>query len=155
MKILTTLVFAAMATSAQADSSYVRATVIDVEPLYETVEVSVPVRECYTVRVPGYRPSTADVAAGAVIGGVIGNQFGGGSGKDAMTALGMIIGADVANKQGGVARTEQQCVTNYTTSYEEQLAGYLVTYKTKRTVADFVSDRPYKVGDRFRVAVRD
>jgi uncharacterized protein YcfJ len=154
MKILTTLVFAAMATSAQADTKYVRATVIGVEPLYETVEVSVPVRECYSVKVPGSRPSTADVAAGAIIGGVIGNQFGGGSGKDAMTTLGMILGADVANKQGGT-RTEQQCVTNYTTSYEEEITGYLVTYKVKRKVLDFISDRRYKVGDRIRVAVED
>lgn len=34
---------------------------------------------------------------GALIGGVIGNQFGGGSGRDVATILGAIIGGSVAN----------------------------------------------------------
>jgi outer membrane lipoprotein SlyB len=34
---------------------------------------------------------------GALIGGVIGNQFGGGSGKDVATILGAIIGGSMAN----------------------------------------------------------
>lgn len=34
---------------------------------------------------------------GALIGGVIGNQFGGGSGKDIATILGAVIGGSVAN----------------------------------------------------------
>jgi len=36
---------------------------------------------------------------GALIGGVIGNQFGGGSGKDVATILGAIIGASMANNR--------------------------------------------------------
>jgi len=36
---------------------------------------------------------------GALIGGVIGNQFGGGSGKDVATILGAIIGGSVANNR--------------------------------------------------------
>lgn len=35
---------------------------------------------------------------GALIGGVIGNQFGGGSGQDIATILGAVIGGSVANK---------------------------------------------------------
>lgn len=35
---------------------------------------------------------------GAVLGGVIGHQFGGGSGQDVATVLGAIIGAGVANQ---------------------------------------------------------
>ena len=35
---------------------------------------------------------------GALIGGVIGHQFGGGSGKDVATVLGAIIGASVADR---------------------------------------------------------
>lgn len=36
---------------------------------------------------------------GALIGGVIGNQFGGGSGKDITTILGAIIGSSMANNR--------------------------------------------------------
>lgn len=154
MKLLTTLTFILAATAAHADGKYMRATVIDVEPIYDSVEVSTPRQECYSVQVPGRRASTADVAAGAIIGGVIGNQFGGGSGKDALTALGMIVGADVANKQGVAPRTETQCVTKYTTSYEEHVTGYMITYKTKRKISKFVSDYPYEIGERFNVKVR-
>jgi outer membrane lipoprotein SlyB len=36
---------------------------------------------------------------GALVGGVIGNQFGGGSGKDVATILGAIIGGSIANNR--------------------------------------------------------
>lgn len=36
---------------------------------------------------------------GALIGGVIGNQFGGGSGRDVATILGAIIGGSIANNR--------------------------------------------------------
>lgn len=36
---------------------------------------------------------------GALIGGVIGNQFGGGSGQDVATVLGAIIGGSIAHNQ--------------------------------------------------------
>lgn len=36
---------------------------------------------------------------GALIGGVIGNQFGGGSGKDVATILGAVIGGSMANNR--------------------------------------------------------
>ena len=37
---------------------------------------------------------------GALIGGVIGHQFGGGSGQDVATVLGALIGAGVGNRYG-------------------------------------------------------
>ncbi|MCJ8319717.1 MAG: glycine zipper 2TM domain-containing protein [Colwellia sp.] len=39
------------------------------------------------------------VFGGALIGGVIGNQFGGGSGRDIATVLGAIIGGNMANNR--------------------------------------------------------
>ena len=39
------------------------------------------------------------VFGGALVGGVIGNQFGGGSGRDIATVLGAIIGGNVANNR--------------------------------------------------------
>jgi outer membrane lipoprotein SlyB len=38
---------------------------------------------------------------GALVGGVIGNQFGKGSGRDVATILGSIIGSSMANKHSG------------------------------------------------------
>ncbi len=37
---------------------------------------------------------------GALVGGVIGHQFGGGSGQDVATVLGALIGGGLANRQG-------------------------------------------------------
>lgn len=39
------------------------------------------------------------VFGGALLGGVIGNQFGGGSGRDIATILGAVIGGSVANNR--------------------------------------------------------
>ena len=39
------------------------------------------------------------VFGGALVGGVIGNQFGGGSGRDIATVLGAIIGGNIANNR--------------------------------------------------------
>jgi len=63
-----------------------------------------PVEECGMVKVPVYgvvdRPASGgEVLSGAVIGGVIGNTFGKGSGNDAMTVLGAIIGGSTANQR--------------------------------------------------------
>lgn len=82
-----------------------------------------PVKVCEDVQVPIYglldRPaSDGEKLGGAVVGGVIGNQFGKGDGKAAMTILGAIAGAGVASerKQEKVItgyRTENQCRTEY------------------------------------------
>jgi uncharacterized protein YcfJ len=103
--------------------------------------------------------STGDVLAGAIIGGAIGNQFGGGSGKDAMTVLGAIVGADVAGRQGNrqqVAgyRNEVQC--EYHTEYQDQrvVDGYIVYFRYGQHVGSVVTDRYYEVGDRIRITFR-
>ena len=74
---------------------------------YKTVEVKnrVANRTCSEVDVPIYsntgKAQTGEVLGGAIIGGILGNQVGGGKGKDAATILGAILGADFANKKGG------------------------------------------------------
>lgn len=74
---------------------------------YKTVEVQnrVSNRTCSEVDVPIYsntgKAQTGEVLGGAIIGGILGNQVGGGKGKDAATILGAILGADFANKKGG------------------------------------------------------
>jgi len=110
--ILVASAFALFAAStAQAQS--VNATI---EDHYRTIVKQVPQTErvCETVEVPIYgrvqgQASTGDTVLGAIIGGAIGNQVGGGRGKDAATVLGAIVGADIANKR----RTNQQVITGY------------------------------------------
>ncbi|WP_416384836.1 glycine zipper 2TM domain-containing protein [Shewanella sp. TC10] len=42
---------------------------------------------------------------GALIGGVVGHQFGGGSGQDVATVLGALLGGAAANRYGNSTRT--------------------------------------------------
>ena len=86
---------------------------------YKTIIEQNPYRVevCKDVRIQG-QASTGDTLFGALIGGAIGNQFGGGKGKDAATILGAIVGADVANKNGKKpGSTQRQCQVE--TRYEE------------------------------------
>jgi uncharacterized protein YcfJ len=71
----------------------------------ETIQHRISNRVCNEVDVPIYgntgKAQTGEVLGGAIIGGILGNQVGGGKGKDAATLLGAILGADFANKKGG------------------------------------------------------
>jgi uncharacterized protein YcfJ len=104
--------------------------VTNVVPNYYTQSVEENIPYCYDRQITtNHAPSEADVIAGAIIGGVIGNQFGNGSGKDVMTALGAILGADVASKTHRPKTTIQTvCHDNYVVSYRQVLDGYTVTY---------------------------
>jgi uncharacterized protein YcfJ len=107
---------------------------------FHTVTRNVPTTErvCETVSVPIHSSSgsTGNTIAGAIIGGAIGNQFGNGSGRDAMTVLGAIVGADVANRSAqnnSVTgyRQEQRCndVTTYTARNERVYSHSTVTWR--------------------------
>lgn len=89
------------------------ARVVKVDPVYYTIQepVSQSQEVCRIHQEPVYdeqqgKASTADVAAGAIFGGLIGNSVGGGSGKDAATIIGAIVGADIAKK----SKTEKRIV---------------------------------------------
>ena len=65
--------------------------------------------------------SSADVLFGAILGGAIGNQIGGGSGKDAATILGAILGADITNKtRRGHVVVQPSCTVE--TRYKETVS---------------------------------
>ena len=71
------------------------------------------VQVCEKVQIPIYgmieRPaSDAEVFTGMLIGGAIGNQFGSGSGNDAMTFIGAIMGAE-----SGGERKRQRVIIDY------------------------------------------
>ncbi|MCP3868173.1 MAG: glycine zipper 2TM domain-containing protein [Gammaproteobacteria bacterium] len=126
-----------------AEAFYDKAKVVDVVPLYETVRVAQPERQCTEEIVPSRRwgrreHSYTPLVAGAIVGGVVGNQFGRGRGKDAMTVAGALLGASVGNDIGKShghrrnrkpGRVQQHCewVDRYVE--QEELAGYGVTYR--------------------------
>ena len=121
---------------------YDYARVLSVEPIVRYVSVTTPVQECweemeyYTV---DERPRGVGVSTlfGAVIGGIVGHQFGGGKGKDVATVAGSLIGASVANDaaraKAGYHTTEysrpvKRCETRHQTHQEERIDGYRVVY---------------------------
>ena len=151
-KLLATVAAACLATATTA-SAEDYATITSVKPNYQTVQTPKHRTDCRTNEVPIYgstqgQASTGDTLFGALIGGALGNQVGGGKGKDAATVLGAIIGADIANKKGGRQqiigyRQEQTCnnVTFYETNEGNGIQGRTVTYNN------------YRVGDSIPIYV--
>ena len=155
------------------DAAYEWAEVVDVDPIYRDVHVSVPRRECYmeTYAVPGragYRTQRADagpVILGGLIGAVIGHQFGRGSGRSVGTAAGAVVGAAIGHDatrrrsaQEGPSEYEsprtadhEVCRTRYEERLEREIDGYRVTYRYNGR--DYRTQLPYEPGERIRVRV--
>lgn len=119
-----------------SDKSAEYAQVINVEEIKETVNT--PREECKDVAVTKKAPvkdehKIAGTAVGAVVGGLLGNQIGGGSGKKIATVAGAAAGGYAGNKvQGNMqdndtyTTTERRC--NTVTDTHENVVGYNVTY---------------------------
>ena len=154
-----------LATQAVAKPVYDYADVISSKPVVRYVTVSTPVQECwddleyYTVeqRPPGVGARTL---AGAIIGGVIGHQFGSGSGNDVATVAGTLIGATVGNRSayrngfyGPVqySRPVKRCETQYRESQEQRIDGYDVVYRYHGQ--KYATRMPYDPGRKIRVRV--
>ncbi|MES9831417.1 MAG: glycine zipper 2TM domain-containing protein [Candidatus Thiodiazotropha sp. LLP2] len=151
------------ATAGHRDRYRDSAKVIDVEPVYHTVEISEPERHCWDEEVDYYQPGGkkfTSTVLGGIIGGVVANSVsrGRGRGKDAATLAGTLLGGaighDLSNqRRGGHYGTtyEHRCETTHHTRYEEQLAGYDVTYRYKgRIFTTFTNEHP---GDRIPIRV--
>lgn len=133
-----------------------RAKVTWVEPVYNEVRVTTPVRECYETRDYHRAPqqSYTGTIAGGIIGGVIGNQFGGGSGQTAMTVAGALLGGSVGRDMSNQYRGadygrdygyREQCDVSYRDHYEQQIEGYEVGYRYKgREYTTFMDHHPGK-----------
>ena len=119
-----------------SDKSPEYAQVINVEEIKETVNT--PREECQDVAVTKKAPvkdehKIAGTAIGAVVGGLVGNQFGGGKGKTLATVAGAAAGGYGGNKvQGNMqdgdtyTTTEHRC--NTVTDSHQNVVGYNVTY---------------------------
>jgi uncharacterized protein YcfJ len=116
-----------------------KAKVINTEPLYETVEITRPVTECWTERVThnsyNHGKYIAPIAGG-IVGGVVGNQFGGGHGKTALTVAGTLLGASIGHEYNrshyrprSTVEHVRRCETVDRYEQEQQLVGYRVKYR--------------------------
>jgi uncharacterized protein YcfJ len=129
---------------ALAGTSYDRARVVDVEPLYKSVHYTVPTEQCHLEQVPVYEHSRVGRSytgpiLGAIIGAAIGNAVGHRKhNKRVGTAVGAIlggsIGRDIARRQhyeeGPVGyRSEEVCRVIDEPREELKLTGYRVTYQ--------------------------
>ena len=127
MKKLIAIFTIALSMSAMASNPYEpeQAFVFD---HYKSVVKQVPydVEVCKRVRQGTGDGSATNEIIGAIFGGVIGNQFGEGDGKDAMTLAGIILGASLAHDdelaQGpGVITTKCYIETRYEESVQTKV----------------------------------
>ena len=145
MKKLIAIFTIALSMSAIASNPYsVRSVVFD---HYKNVVTQAPydVEVCKQVRQGTGDGSATNEIIGAIFGGAIGNQFGEGDGKDAMTLAGMFLGASLAHDdeiaQGpGVITTKCYIETRYNESvrkvYSHSTVSFTIDGKTHRI--DFI-----------------
>ncbi len=145
---------------------YDYAPVISAQPIIRYVTVTTPVRECwqdtehYSVN---HRPrgTAGSTLVGAIIGGVVGHQFGSGRGNDAATVAGTLLGAAIANDSARQrygdpyttlhSRPVTRCETQYRDQQEERIDGYEVVYRYNGQ--RYATRMPYDPGNRIRVRV--
>lgn len=142
--LITLLAGVFAATAARADTFTDFAKVKSVVPQYD--RVNAPRKECTTEvitetrRVPaqGGERNYGGAVVGGIAGALLGNQVGGGHGREAATAAGAVIGAlsgdSIANKDNNrperyeeTPREVQRCRT--VDSWQQHLTGYQVTYE--------------------------
>jgi uncharacterized protein YcfJ len=146
---------------ADPNNFWVEAQVVDVEPLLRVVTVTTPQEVCRNEEVWNPAPvrrSRTPLIAGGILGGVVGNQFGGGRGQDLLTIggalLGASIGSDVAhrnNPASGYKSVQQICAIEHVRHDEERIDGYRVTYRYAGR--DFVTHTQTEPGSTIRVRV--
>jgi len=137
-----TVVFAAglLSVSADAQTRYEYAQVVEANPIYQIVELSEPSEQCWQEEVLTERSSrggsNTPVVLSTIIGGAIGNAVGSRKSNQRVGAvlgavLGHSIGRDIVRSNGRrtvESEIVERCKTVYETVQEERLVGYQVTY---------------------------
>ena len=130
---------AAGITGVQAETYMDRARVRSVDPQYENI--AVPRNECSSrwvneTRRVGGGQQYGGAIVGGVAGAILGNQVGGGHGREAATALGAVVGAFTGDRLANgyvqeqyqqVPREVTQCRT--VSEVQSRLTGYRVDYE--------------------------
>ena len=148
--VLSCAVLAACGGGDQEDVEATLATITGVEPIEE--RLNNPREVCEEVSATTQGPvkdenQIAGTAGGAVVGGALGNQIGGGSGKTIATAAGAVIGGAVGKKvqkdyqtSNTQTTTEQKCTTVVDETIE--VTGYMVSYDIDGKAGTVRMDQP-------------
>ena len=145
---------------ASASTATIDGTVVSSTAIMQQVIRNNPERSCSIVEVPVYgntKGNASDAIAGAIIGGILGNQVGGGKGKDAATIFGAILGAKVGEENGGQKvivgyKQVEQCSITYVRAITDVVTGYSTTISIglgegfDDFTPTFRTDRQYRVG---------
>lgn len=159
---LTGLILCSSVSARLQNTYFDSAKVVDVEPIYESVQVDYPQEHCWDERVRYERPhreSYTGTIAGGIVGGVVGRQFGHGNTRRLFTLAGSLLGASVGNDlshrgrhyESGYTRTERRCEVVNESRWEDQMVGYRVTYRYRGK--EFVTRTQKHPGKRIRVRV--
>lgn len=126
MKTLATTLLLATAGLAQAQEV---GQVISRTAVYQ--QVAVPRQTCSQTPVAVQNPTSgAGALMGAIAGGAVGNQIGGGSGRALATIAGVMGGAMMGDKiEGPGSQIQNQTTCTTQTVYENRLTGYNVVYE--------------------------
>jgi uncharacterized protein YcfJ len=113
-----------------------QAEIIAVNPVINDIVIREPYDECYlreTYEADSDGTATNEIMAG-ILGGLIGNQFGEGDGKDALTLAGTLLGAslahedEIAKSKTGRIFTDEVCERKYRVVTERRISHYRVEY---------------------------
>ncbi len=146
--------------------------VINVEPVFQSIEHRVPKETCWkeTVKIPARtdrRHSGTPAILGGIIGGALGHELGHGSdNKKIGTLVGSILGMSIASdihrshrssnnrnssRQHDRFEEVEHCEISYTSEFEQELKGYHVSYRYHgQEYSTFMHEHP---GKKIRVAV--
>ena len=145
--------------TSQNTTHTVNAVVVD---HYKTVIKQVPydVEVCKRVRQGTGNGSATNEIIGAIFGGAIGNQFGDGEGKEAMTLAGIFLGASIANdaekanSTGQVVVSQEVCENKVRQTIEKRLSHYKINVEYEGRDLSFTSKkRPYDDVIKVKVTV--
>jgi uncharacterized protein YcfJ len=126
--------------------------VISTTPVIQ--QYAVPRQVCSNQQVAVEQPKTgAGGLMGAIAGGAIGNQIGGGGGRAAATVLGVVGGAILGDRIEGPGATQVQNVQNCTTQtfYENRATSYNVVYEYAGK--QYTVQLPYDPGPTIKLQV--
>jgi uncharacterized protein YcfJ len=130
-----------------------KARVVEAIPIYETVRYPVEEQVCWDEQVwRRHHPSAVPTVAGAVIGGVVGNQLVHGDGRALATVAGAAIGGTVGyqvsrqnHRRGMYPVTRTRCEVPRHWRNEQHITGWDVAYRYRgRVYRTWLPERPGK-----------
>ncbi|MBE7942045.1 MULTISPECIES: glycine zipper 2TM domain-containing protein [Ramlibacter] len=157
---------AVLALGAQAETYFDQARVRSAEPQYESV--TVPRQQCSTQVVnqvqqvnSGGERNYGGAVLGGVAGALIGNQVGGGHGREAATALGAVVGAFTGDNLANQNRSGPQYVETprevrtcqTVNEVQNRITGWRVNYEYKGVAGTTMMAQQPGPTIRVRVAV--